>query len=105
MKVEKNALTGYFLYIFVMFMTNPLVPVKLELSKRKVKCILVELNCVRERLVNSEKTEASLKIELENLDNEISRRLEESENEKDLFFKKHQKGELILKLISLKRNL
>ena len=105
MKVEKNALTGYFLYIFVKFMTNPLVPVKLELSKRKVKCILVELNCVRERLVNSEQTEASLKIELENLDNEISRRLEDSENEKDLFFQKHQKGELILKLISLKRNL
>lgn len=61
-----------------------------------MKFNLVELNCVRERLVNSEKTEASLKIELENLDNEISRRLEDSENEKYIFFQKHEKGELIL---------
>ena len=52
----------------------------------------MELNCVRERLTNSEKTEASLKIELENLENELSRRLEEADNDKDIFVQKHEKG-------------
>ena len=47
---------------------------------------------MRERLTNSEKTEASLKIELENLENELSRRLEEADNDKDIFVEKHEKG-------------